>query len=65
MQSSIRGERERSATVATYTIDTYHVRLPSSRPTTDLDPPIAVAGFYLSQFPAILQLLREEHSSGP
>jgi hypothetical protein len=87
--------------MATYTIDTYHVRLWSSRPTTDLNPGIAVAGIFLyeggiedgqyrgyayfypdgtplapavvddvngqiyvhynlSQFPAVLQLLREE-----
>ena len=47
--------------MATYTIDTYHVRLWSSRPTTDLNPDIAVAGiFLLSQFPAILRLLRDE-----
>ena len=30
--------------MATYEIDTYHVRLWSSRPTTDLNPGIAVAG---------------------
>jgi hypothetical protein len=83
--------------MATYTIDTYEVRLPSSRPTTGLNPLIAAAGIYLyeggqyrgyayffpdgtplapaviddvngqiyvhynlSQFPAVLQLLREE-----
>ena len=33
--------------MATYEIDTYHVRLWSSRPTTDLNPGIAVAGIYL------------------
>jgi hypothetical protein len=33
--------------MATYTIDTYHVRLWSSRPTTDLNPDIAVAGIFL------------------
>jgi len=83
--------------MATYTIDTYEVRIPSSRPTTELNPLKAVAGIYLyeggqyrgyayffhdgtpqapaivddangqiyvhynlSQFAAILQLLREE-----
>ena len=33
--------------MATYTIDTYAVRMWSSRPTTDLNPGIAVAGIYL------------------
>lgn len=33
--------------MATYTIDDYSVRLWSSRPTTDLNPGIAVAGIYL------------------
>jgi hypothetical protein len=33
--------------MATYKIDTYHVRLWSSRPTTELNPGIAVAGIYL------------------
>jgi hypothetical protein len=83
--------------MATYTIDTYEVRVPSSRPTTELNPLKAVAGIHLyesgqyrgyayffhdgtplapaiiddangqiyvhynlSQFAAILQLLREE-----
>jgi hypothetical protein len=32
---------------ATYTIDTYAVRLWSSRPTTNLNPGVAVAGIYL------------------
>lgn len=32
---------------ATYTIDTYSVRLWSSRPTTNLSPGVAVAGIYL------------------
>jgi hypothetical protein len=83
--------------MATYNIDTYYVRLWSSRPTTELNPGIAVAGIFLyegnqfrgyayfypdgtplapavvdaangqiyvhynlSQFAAILQMLREE-----
>ncbi len=33
--------------MATYSIDTYSVRMWSSRPTTDLNPGIAVAGIYL------------------
>jgi hypothetical protein len=33
--------------MATYNIDTYHVRLGSSRPTTELNPDIAVAGIFL------------------
>jgi hypothetical protein len=36
-----------STAMATYEIDTYHVRLWSSRPTTELNPGIAVAGIYL------------------
>jgi hypothetical protein len=32
---------------ATYTIDTYSVRLWSSRPMTNLNPGVAVAGIYL------------------
>jgi hypothetical protein len=36
-----------TAEMATYKIDTYHVRLWSSRPTTELNPGIAVAGIYL------------------
>ena len=35
--------------MATYTIDTYEVRIPSSRPTTELNPLKAVAGIYLYQ----------------
>lgn len=35
--------------MAVYTIDTYAVRMWSSRPTTDLNPGIAVAGIYLYQ----------------
>jgi hypothetical protein len=38
---------EGSAALATYELDTYHVRLWSSRPTTELDPGIGVAGIYL------------------
>jgi hypothetical protein len=34
---------------ATYNIDTYSVRLWSSRPTTNLSPGVAVAGIYLYQ----------------
>jgi hypothetical protein len=34
---------------ATYDIDTYSVRLWSSRPTTDLNPGVAAAGIYLYQ----------------
>jgi hypothetical protein len=33
--------------VTTYLIDSYSVRLWSSRPTTNLDPDVAVAGVYL------------------
>ena len=33
--------------MATYTIDTYSVRMWSSRPTTNLNPGVAVAGIYL------------------
>jgi hypothetical protein len=33
--------------MATYNIDSYSVRLSSSRPTTELNPGIAVAGIYL------------------
>ena len=36
--------------MATYEIDTYHIRLWSSRPTTELNPGIAVAGIYLYEF---------------
>jgi hypothetical protein len=39
-----------SAAMATYEIDTYHIRLWSSRPTTELNPGIAVAGIYLYEF---------------
>jgi len=34
---------------ATYVIDSYSVRMWSSRPTTDLNPGVAVAGIYLYQ----------------
>jgi hypothetical protein len=34
---------------ATYNIDTYSVRLWSSRPTTNLNPGVAAAGIYLYQ----------------
>jgi hypothetical protein len=45
----VRPDGEEALMAATYNIDTYSVRLWSSRPATNLNPGVAAAGIYLYQ----------------